>query len=174
MSLHSRELLKAQDGQVNMFIWAMVNKINDDALVRLIYCSSFVRSLSRDDVIELNALSRIRTVADGITGILAFDYENCLELIEGGLGRVNDFLAWRMGESFKTQLSVIDYSYIAITMFSDWRMIFAEPSFNDMEATQQVITTINNFSGASPDEALIYLDLLGGHLSVDGRARSAR
>jgi len=94
-------------------------------LVRLIYASSATVSVTTETVRQIMDVARTRNELRNITGMLVFDHQNFLQVIEGRRDVVNQLLASLMRDARHTNIELLAYGEIEQRQFERWSMGFA-------------------------------------------------
>ena len=99
-------------------------------LMRLIYASEAVQTLSPGQVDDILRTARARNQQRDITGLLAFDYRCFLQLLEGDREALSDLYARLLRDARHGRLLLIHCAPIDERQFSDWSMgyVAAGPS----------------------------------------------
>ena len=91
-------------------------------LVRLLYASRPAAPLTAEVVESILVHSRAHNARLGVTGILCYDREIFLQVLEGGRAAVNDLYGRILRDPRHTDVTLLDYAEIAERRFATWRM----------------------------------------------------
>lgn len=97
-------------------------------LINLIYVSSAVSSLAREDILDILKRSRDANEKKGITGMLLFKDGNFMQVIEGDALSVDDLHQKISQDPRHTQLITLLREPIVERTFEDWTMAFKDIS----------------------------------------------
>lgn len=91
-------------------------------LVHLVYASRAERALAPADIDAILARSSRYNPKNGITGVLCYDGEQFLQVIEGGREAVNRLYADILRDPRHRDVLLLDYAEIASRRFAGWTM----------------------------------------------------
>lgn len=91
-------------------------------LVRLIYASRAARLMGMREMVSLLDKAQQHNAARDITGMLAFNREGFLQVIEGGSEAVNDLYHRIAVDPRHHQMTLIGFGEVAERQFADWNM----------------------------------------------------
>ena len=91
-------------------------------LVRLMYCSRTVDSISQDDLNAIVIKSRANNPARGITGVLCCSGKIFLQVLEGGRMEVNALYNKISNDVRHKEVMMLSYEEIEERRFSHWAM----------------------------------------------------
>ncbi|NVK01607.1 MAG: BLUF domain-containing protein [Oceanospirillaceae bacterium] len=91
-------------------------------LIRAIYASYKIDSLTREDIESILAASRANNSRAEITGLLCFSHHHFLQCLEGSREQVNQLYNKITRDSRHAEPFIIDYSEISERAFSSWAM----------------------------------------------------
>ena len=132
-------------------------------LCRLIYFSSVSPHLEESDVEDILAESVKRNEQCGITGLLAYDQFNFMQVLEGEEEAVNKLYLSITGDPRHQDVRLIQYEQIEKRQFEDWAMALAKLP----EVPGKYINKL--YGGFRPQlfsdqDALIYFNFLRNYL----------
>jgi len=104
------------------------------SLVRLIYASRATKPISMGDMVSLLDAAREHNQVRGLTGILAFDQETFLQILEGSSQEVNSLYHRIARDSRHQRLTLLGYGEIIEREFADWSMANMDVSAQDTSA----------------------------------------
>ena len=90
-------------------------------LVRLVYVSTL------ENAPDLNTISRVagtNNAKNGLSGLLVFDSNYFLQVVEGGRAAVSQLLSNLFHDSRHKNLVVLGFDYVAQREFGEWSMQF--------------------------------------------------
>jgi len=93
-------------------------------LVRMIYVSKPVEEVDSDVLESILGTAQINNTEHDLTGLLVFDDQHYLQVIEGGRMKVSQLLGNLYKDPRHTDLLVLDFDYISQRQFPDWSMQF--------------------------------------------------
>lgn len=93
-------------------------------LVRLLYVSKVVDGFGAHDIDALLQGARLHNAKVGITGILAFNGEFFLQVLEGGRAAVNQLYQHITLDPRHEQLLLLQVSEIEERLFPEWSMAY--------------------------------------------------
>lgn len=91
-------------------------------LVRLLYASRSVRSISPDDIESILAQSRKHNPDLGITGILCQSGDIFVQVLEGGRVAVNELYSQIVRDQRHRDVTVLHFEEVAERHFAGWTM----------------------------------------------------
>ncbi len=91
-------------------------------LVHLVYASRAERALAPADIDAILARSCRYNPKNGITGVLCYDGEQFLQVLEGGRDAVNRLYADILRDARHRDVLLLDYAEIAQRRFAGWAM----------------------------------------------------
>ncbi|HCA11785.1 MAG TPA: blue light sensor protein [Marinobacter adhaerens] len=132
-------------------------------LCRLIYFSSVSSHLQESDLDDILAESIKRNERDGITGLLAYDQFNFMQVLEGEEDAVNRLYLGITADPRHQDVRLIQYEQIDHRQFDDWAMALAKLP----EVPGNYINKL--YGGFKPQlfstrDALIYFNFLRNYL----------
>ena len=132
-------------------------------LCRLIYFSSVSSHLQESDLDDILAESIKRNERDGITGLLAYDQFNFMQVLEGEEDAVNRLYLGITADPRHQDVRLIQYEQIDHQQFDDWAMALAKLP----EVPGKYINKL--YGGFKPQlvstrDALIYFNFLRNYL----------
>lgn len=93
-------------------------------LVRLLYVSKVSNAFGKEDLQGILAKAREHNQSKGITGMLAFNGDYFLQVLEGGRGAVNQLYQRISTDSRHEHLLLLQLSEIPERLFADWAMAY--------------------------------------------------
>ncbi len=132
------------------------------ALQELIYTSLAGESGAPKDVESILASSERNNIATGVTGLLLFDGERYIQILEGLPSRVDTLFDTIQADSRHGQIELLHKGNISVRAFKDWRMAYeALPPglLNDLAENMAV------FAMEQEGEMLNPNDSFGGRLN---------
>ena len=97
-------------------------------LVRLIYFSSAVREMTLADMQEILEVARFNNQKNGLCGMLCYDNQFFLQVLEGSRENVNELLFKIAEDPRHADLVIASYDYIEKTTFDSWDMGYSGSS----------------------------------------------
>jgi len=91
-------------------------------IARLLYASRSTRPIGMTEIVSLLDQARQHNTAQEITGMLAFNRDSFLQVLEGSPARVNDLYHRIANDPRHHQLALISYGEVVEREFSDWSM----------------------------------------------------
>ena len=93
--------------------------------VRLIYFSSAVREMTLSDMKEILKVARTNNQNNGLCGMLCYDNQYFVQVLEGPRANVNELLFKIAEDPRHADLVIAHYEYIEQPTFKDWNMGYA-------------------------------------------------
>lgn len=93
-------------------------------LVRLLYVSKVSNGFSKNDLQSILAKASEHNQSKGITGMLAFNGDYFLQVLEGGRGAVNQLYQRIITDSRHEHLLLLQLSEITERLFAGWAMAY--------------------------------------------------
>jgi hypothetical protein len=93
-------------------------------LIRLIYVSEPVGSVNKDSLEAIHNTARLANSLRDLTGMLVFDHQHYLQVIEGTRESVSQLLCNIMADKRHTRVVVISFQEISRRLFPEWSMEF--------------------------------------------------
>ena len=93
-------------------------------LIRLIYVSEPVGSVNKDSLEAIHNTARLANSLRDLTGMLVFDHQHYLQVIEGPREAVSQLLCNIMADKRHTHVVVISFQEISKRLFPEWSMEF--------------------------------------------------
>ena len=93
-------------------------------LIRLVYASTATKPVNREVLDAILKTARLRNEVRDLTGLLVFDHQYFLQVIEGHRSAVSLLLSKLFADSRHSELTVLEFDEISQRMFADWSMSF--------------------------------------------------
>ena len=107
-------------------------------LKSLTYTSLANLDLTADDLHDIHRTAREHNAIDGITGLLVFNGNRFLQIIEGAAPAIDDLLARLRRDPRHSGLEVRDERIVAARSFPDWSMELVRVSAGYFEARDTI------------------------------------
>ena len=117
-------------------------------LKSLTYTSVARPDLQPADIAAIHHVSLDLNALEGITGILIYNGERFLQVIEGARNAIDDLLRRLLADDRHSQVKVEDERHIAEREFADWTMKLAQVSISYLEAQKDIVREL---PGALPN-----------------------
>lgn len=91
-------------------------------LQSLTYISRAAEGLSDEDVFAIYRTAQELNAIDGVTGLLVFDGEVFMQIVEGGQDALNALVTRLRGDKRHHELNIVDERVITTRSFADWSM----------------------------------------------------
>lgn len=99
-------------------------------IIRLIYFSSASDDLTMADVQQILTAARENNPALGIGGLLCFERNNFLQVLEGERAAVNELYLEIADDSRHSHIQILSYEEVSQPAFQQWSMGFAPTNEN--------------------------------------------
>lgn len=93
-------------------------------LVRIIYVSKRNKSNSLDDLNQILQVAQANNQRHELTGLLAFNHQYFLQVLEGGRAEVSQLLGNLYADPRHSDLTVLEFDHIDRRVFGEWSMQF--------------------------------------------------
>ncbi len=93
-------------------------------LIRLVYASTAAQPVSPEVLDAILKTARLRNEVRDLTGLLVFDHQYFLQVIEGRRSAVSLLLGKLFADSRHSNLTVLECGEISQRLFADWSMSF--------------------------------------------------
>jgi hypothetical protein len=93
-------------------------------LIRLVYASTAAQPVTSEFLEDILKTARLRNEVRDLTGLLVFDHQYFLQVIEGQRAMVSLLLGKLFADSRHRELTVLEFDEIAQRSFADWSMSF--------------------------------------------------
>jgi predicted outer membrane protein len=90
-------------------------------LIRLVYASTATKPVNREVLDAILKTARLRNEVRDLTGLLVFDHQYFLQVIEGHRSAVSLLLSKLFADSRHSELTVLEFDEISQRMFADGR-----------------------------------------------------
>ena len=104
----------------------------------LTYTSWARAGITADEVDSLLASSRINNPLEGVTGVLIFNGNSFMQILEGGEEAVDDLVARLRSDPRHSNMAIRDERMIAQRTFPDWSMAYLRLDNGEFEGEQAV------------------------------------
>jgi hypothetical protein len=104
----------------------------------LIYTSVASAGLSDEAVVDIHNSARAFNGLDGISGLLVFNGERFLQIIEGSEDAIEDLLRRLRADPRHTEVTVVEDRPIEKRSFSGWQMALARVSRGPFEPRDDI------------------------------------
>jgi hypothetical protein len=105
----------------------------------LTYVSKARPGLRDDDIAAIHHIALDLNVLDGITGLLIYNGERFLQIVEGAEDAVDDLLRRLLADPRHSELTVVDERFIGQPQFPDWSMKLAKVSVGYLQARDDIV-----------------------------------
>jgi len=109
------------------------------SLVRLIYASRATKPMSMGDMVAMLDAASEHNRVRGLTGILAFDQETFLQILEGSSQEVNSLYHRIARDPRHQRLTLLGYGELIEREFADWGMANIDVSGQDASARKATL-----------------------------------
>jgi hypothetical protein len=93
-------------------------------LVRMIYVSKPSNSPTKEEVTQILQASQAKNTKNDLTGLMVFNHEYYLQVVEGGRTAVSQLLGRLYQDPRHQDLTMIEFDHIDSRSFGDWSMQF--------------------------------------------------
>ena len=104
----------------------------------LTYVSIGRPDLRADDLASIHRQSLEYNPLDGVTGLLIYNGERFLQIIEGAEDAIDDLLRRLLADARHSELTVVDERFISQPQFPDWSMKLAQVSVGYLQAHEGI------------------------------------
>ncbi len=100
-------------------------------LVQLMYVSKTKKTLSDDELVDLQQVAQRNNERDNITGVLLTTTDYFMQCVEGDAYHINQLYKKIIEDERHHNVTLVDYHLIARRYFSDWALAVVAPSESD-------------------------------------------
>ena len=137
-------------------------------LIRLVYASTAAQPVNSEFLEDILKTARLRNEVRDLTGLLVFDHQYFLQVIEGERAMVSLLLGKLFADSRHHELTVLELDEITQRSFADWSMSFMPAaSANRALLLRHGVCSYFNPYGFTKTGALAFLTAMRGSVTGD-------
>lgn len=137
-------------------------------LIRLVYASTAAQPVNSEFLEDILKTARLRNEVRDLTGLLVFDHQYFLQVIEGQRAVVSLLLGKLFADNRHHELTVLELDEITQRSFADWSMSFIPAaSANRALLLRHGVSSHFNPYGFTKTGALAFLTAMRGSVTGD-------